>query len=161
MSDSWDLFAKALGEESDALRALGERAQALSKALVHLDAEQISVAQRALDDARESFSRAASERRAMQVRGFGTMTLRQVCSYAPRALAWEMNQRLAELMTTSIGVTITNNNNKALIAGGMDLPVERPDLIENAVCGRHQRRRLRERRVLLRYDRTRGVIERG
>ena len=120
MSDSWDLFAKALGEESDALRARGERAQALSKALVHLDAEQISVAQRALDDARESFSRAASERRAMQVRGFGTMTLRQVCSYAPRSLAWEMNQRLAELMTTSIGVTITNNNNKALIAGGMD-----------------------------------------
>lgn len=120
MSDSWEHFAKALGAESEALRVLGERAQVLSKALVQLDADQVLAAQKALEEARESFSKAASERRAMQVRGFGTMTLRQVCSYAPRALAWEMNQRLAELMTTSIGVTITNNNNKALIAGGMD-----------------------------------------
>ena len=142
MSDSWELFAKALGAESDALRVLGERAQVLSKTLVQLDAEQILAAQKALEEARESFSKAASERRAMQVRGFGTMTLRQVCSYAPRALAWEMNQRLAELMTTSIGVTITNNNNKALIAGGMDRLVKTTLAMQRAASepGTYRRR---------------------
>ncbi len=142
MSDSWELFAKALGAESDALRVLGERAQVLSKTLVQLDAEQILAAQKALEEARESFSKAASERRAMQVRGFGTMTLRQVCSYAPRALALEMNQRLAELMTTSIGVTITNNNNKALIAGGMDRLVKTTLAMQRAASepGTYRRR---------------------
>ena len=142
MSDSWELFAKALGAESDALRVLGERAQVLSKTLVQLDAEEVLAAQKALEEARESFSKAASERRAMQVRGFGTMTLRQVCSYAPRALAWEMNQRLAELMTTSIGVTITNNNNKALIAGGMDRLVKTTLAMQRAASepGTYRRR---------------------
>ena len=63
MNDSWELFAQALGTESEALRVLGERAQALSKALVQLDAEQITVAQRALDEAREKLSRASSSAR--------------------------------------------------------------------------------------------------
>jgi hypothetical protein len=56
----------------------------------------------------------------MQARGFGKMSLRQVCTYAPRRFAATFNQRLYELATMSIGVRITTNNNKALIVGGLD-----------------------------------------
>ncbi len=47
------------------------------------------------------------------------MTLRQVCAYAPRPMWPTLNQRIVELTTTSIGLRITNNNNKALIQSGM------------------------------------------
>jgi hypothetical protein len=119
VSDSWDAFAGALLEESRQLRSTHEAALALSKALVKSDAVVILEAERGLDAARRAYHSASGRRRGMQIRGFGSMTLRQVCAYAPRQLWPTLNQRLVELTTTSIGLKITNNNNKALIQSGL------------------------------------------
>ena len=120
MSDSWETFAAALQDEAAALTRVHEAALKLTKALVGRKASEITFAERALDGARRAFQSASHKRRTMQARGFGKMTLRQVCGYAPRRLAPVLNQRLYELSTLSIGMKITNNNNKALIVSGLD-----------------------------------------
>jgi hypothetical protein len=120
MTDSWETFAATLGEESARLREVGEAAQRLTKALVANDVALIAHAERELDAARRAYQSASGKRRGMQVRGFGTMTLREVCRYAPRKLRPVFNQRIAEIMTTSIALGITTSNNKALIVSGMD-----------------------------------------
>jgi hypothetical protein len=120
VGDSWESFAAALGDESAALSRLAEAAQALTKALIDGKAQSISTTQASLDTARKAFASASARRRAMQARGFGKMTLRQVCAYAPRRMRPVFNQRLYELTTNSIGMRITNNNNRALIAKGME-----------------------------------------
>ena len=114
------MFAGALQEESAALARVHESAQKLTEALVRSPANEILAAERALDGARRAYQTLSAKRRGMQARGFGKMTLRQVCGYAPRRLAPALNQRLYELTTFSIGLRITANNNKALIAGGLD-----------------------------------------
>lgn len=119
MSDSWDAFAGALQEESVLLRRTHEAALALTKALVGDDPREIMSAERALDGARREYHSASGKRRGMQIRGFGSMTLRQVCMYAPRTMWPTLNQRVVELTTTSIGLRLTNENNKALISAGM------------------------------------------
>jgi flagellar biosynthesis/type III secretory pathway chaperone len=119
MSDSWDSFAAMLLDESVTLRKTHEAALGLSKALVKSDATMILSAERALDQARREYHAASGKRRGMQIRGFGSMTLRQVCAYAPRPMWPILNQRIVELTTTSIGLQMTNNNNKALISAGM------------------------------------------
>ncbi|HTU70602.1 MAG TPA: hypothetical protein VMF11_09810 [Candidatus Baltobacteraceae bacterium] len=119
MSDSWDAFAAALREESALLKRTHEASLALTKALVKSDALEILESEHALDSARRAYHSASGKRRGMQIRGFGSLTLRQVCGYAPRALWPTLNQRLVELTTTSIGLRITNANNKALIQSGM------------------------------------------
>lgn len=120
MSDSWEAFAVALQEESAALGRVHEAAMRLTKALVVNSPADITACERALDGARKAFATSSGKRRGMQTRGFGQMTLRQVCAYAPRRFAPVLNQRLYELTTLSIGLKITGNNNKALIAGGLD-----------------------------------------
>ena len=119
MSDSWDAFASALYDESMELRRVHDLAVRLTQALVKRDIGEISNAERSLDDARKVYQAASGRRRGMQVRGFGTLTLRQVCAYAPRHMWPVLNQRVVELTTTSISLGITNNNNKALIMNGM------------------------------------------
>jgi len=119
VSDSWEAFAAALLDESVLLRRTHEAALALTKALVKSDAHAILDCERALDSARRAYHSASGKRRGMQIRGFGALTLRQVCLYAPRQLWPTLNQRLVELTTTSIGLRITNGNNKALIQSGM------------------------------------------
>lgn len=119
MSDSWDAFAGALQDESILLRRTHQAALVLTKALVKNDPNEILAAEKQLDQARRDYHAASGKRRGMQIRGFGSMTLRQVCMYAPRALWPTLNQRVVELTTTSIGLRLTNNNNKALIASGM------------------------------------------
>ena len=120
MADSWESFARALLDESTSLRRLNDAARSLTEALVKNQATTIQTAERTLDAVRGEHQRAVARRRGMQVRGFGPKTLREVCSYAPRHMAYQFNQRLAEITygTTSLG--ITNNNNKALILGGME-----------------------------------------
>ena len=120
MTDSWDAFAAALQEESTLLMRLQDIAQRLTQALVANDLEQISNAERELDSARQAYQSASGKRRGMQVRGFGSLSLRQVCGYAPRAMWPVLGQRIAELTTTSIALGITTNNNKSLIIGGME-----------------------------------------
>jgi hypothetical protein len=119
VSDSWDAFAGALQDESVELRRTHQAALVLTKALVKSEPDEILAAERGLDAARRDYHAASGKRRGMQIRGFGSMTLRQVCMYAPRPLWPVLNQRIVELTTTSIGLRLTNNNNKALISSGM------------------------------------------
>jgi len=120
VNDSWDAFCAALVDESSLLRRVHDAALELTAALVARNVGLISETERALDSARRAYQTASGKRRGMQVRGFGTLTLRQVCAYAPRTLWPALNQRVVELTTTSISLGITNNNNKALIMNGMD-----------------------------------------
>jgi len=120
MSDSWETFAGALLEESAALGRVHDAALRLTEVLVNNRAAEIMLAEKALDGARRAYQTLSAKRRGMQARGFGKMTLRQVCAYAPRRLAPTLNQRLYELTTYSIGLRITSNNNKSLIASGME-----------------------------------------
>ncbi len=119
MSDSWEFFASALHEESTLLKRTHEAALLLTQALVQNRATEILECERELDSARRAYHTASGKRRGMQIRGFGALTLRQVCLYAPRQMWPTLNQRLVELTTTSIGLRITNNNNKALIQSGL------------------------------------------
>lgn len=120
MTDSWEIFAAALQEESAALARMHDAALAMTQALVLNRPVDISASERAVDGARRAFVSSSGKRRGMQARGFGQMTLRQVCAYAPRRFAPTLNQRLYELSTLSIGLKISNNNNKALIVSGLD-----------------------------------------
>jgi hypothetical protein len=120
VNDSWDAFAEVLSDETLLLRRVHDAALALTAALVERNVGKISETERALDAARRAHLAASGKRRGMQVRGFGTLTLRQVCAYAPRPMWPTLNQRIVELTTTSISLGITNNNNKALIMNGMD-----------------------------------------
>ncbi len=119
MSDSWETFGGALQEESAALARLHEAGLRLTEALVRNNPAEITLAERGLDGARRAFQSSSVKRRNMMSRGFGKMTLRQVCRYAPRRMAPTFGQRLYELTTLSINVKITSGNNKALIAAGM------------------------------------------
>jgi flagellar biosynthesis/type III secretory pathway chaperone len=132
VSDSWDAFAGALHEESTLLKRTHESALALTQALIVNEAKAILAAERDLDSARRAYASASSKRRGMQVRGFGQLSLRQVCAYAPRKLWPTLNQRLVELTTTSIGLRITNNNNKALIQSGLQRLVKITDVLQRA-----------------------------
>lgn len=120
MNDSWDAFAEVLSSETKLLRRVHDAALVLTAALVERNVGKISEAERALDSVRREHLAASGKRRGMQVRGFGALTLRQVCAYAPRPMWPTLNQRIVELTTTSISLGITNNNNKALIMNGMD-----------------------------------------
>ncbi len=120
MSDSWESFLAMLDDEVRALAALQEAAQALSRALAEGKVEPIRRAQEATDEARKAFGITSSRRRGMQARGFGTMTLRQVCARAPRRYAGALAQRLGELTVRSIGLRITARNNKALVLANME-----------------------------------------
>lgn len=117
--DSWEAFVGALEEEAAALTRMHAACSSLTQALVFNVASEIVLAQQALDGARRTFATSSGKRRGMQARGFGKMTLRQVCAYAPRRLALRLNQRLYDLTTLSIGIRISNANNKALIASGI------------------------------------------
>ncbi|MBV9272133.1 MAG: hypothetical protein JO165_13650 [Candidatus Eremiobacteraeota bacterium] len=118
--DSWGAFAQALADESAGIAHLQKSAHALTEALVDGDPEKILAADANLNAARDEYQNACGKRRGMQARGFGTMTLRQVCQYAPRQYAGQFNQRLAEITFGSIQLGITISNNKALIVAGMD-----------------------------------------
>jgi hypothetical protein len=132
VSDSWEAFACALHEESQLLKRTHEAALALTKALVKTEAAAILECERGLDSARRAYHSASGKRRGMQIRGFGSLTLRQVCLYAPRQLWPTLNQRLVELTTTSIGLRITNSNNKALIQAGMQRLVKITAVLQKA-----------------------------
>jgi hypothetical protein len=132
VSDSWETFVAALDEESAALKRLHDGALALTTVLVQGAPQQIISTERALDTARRAYQAASMKRRSMQSRGFGKMTLRQVCAYAPRRLGGAMNQRLYELTTMAIGLRITANNNKALIVGGLDRLVQVTSALQRA-----------------------------
>lgn len=120
VNDSWEAFGAALTEESRSLQMLNGAALQLTQVLVDGTPEAIAEADRLLNAARVAHQCASSKRRGMQVRGFGSMTLQQVCGYAPRHLSGDMNQRLAEIAYGSISLGITIGNNKSLILAGLE-----------------------------------------
>jgi hypothetical protein len=122
--DSWEAFGIALRDESAALQRLGAAAIHLTQVLVDGSPESILESDRALNAARAVHQAACSKRRGMQVRGFGPMTLQQVCRYAPRHIAPYLNKALAELTYGSISLGITISNNKALIVAGLQRLVD-------------------------------------
>lgn len=120
MTDSWEAFGAALQDESLSLQRLNAAAMQLTQVLIDGAPEAIVEADRQLNAARAAHQAASSTRRGMQVRGFGGMTLQQVCQYAPRNLAGQLNQRLAEITYGSISLGITIGNNKSLIVAGLE-----------------------------------------
>jgi len=143
MSDSWEAFAQALLDESTSLNRLNESAKTLTDALVENSTPKIEMAERVLDNCRQEHQKLVAKRRGMQVRGFGTMSLRDVCAYAPRNLAYQFNQRLAEITYGTTPLGITNNNNKALIMGGMQRLMDVTSLLQRSATentGTYKRR---------------------
>ncbi len=116
----WQKFADLLAEENRLLGALGEAALRLTDALVANDPEAIDAADRRVEAQRVLHGTAYAQRVAMQRRGFGTLTLQQVCAYAPPALRRAMYGCVHELGTRGISLKLTVSNNKALILAGME-----------------------------------------
>lgn len=143
MKDSWEIFLAALGDESETLNRVHTAALSLTQALVDGSPTMIRDAERSLESARVAFTSASSRRRGIQIRGFGQLGLHAVCGYAPRRLSQAFFGRISELTTHSIGLKITSNNNKALIAAGMERLVNITGAMQKAAsdgAGTYKRR---------------------
>lgn len=116
----WDRFGTLLAEESRLLRELGTAALALTDALVANDPERIDGAERRVEAQRVLHGTAYAARIAMQRRGFGTLTLAQVCSYAPPPIRRRLHAVVHEITTSGVALKMTVSNNKALILAGME-----------------------------------------
>jgi hypothetical protein len=116
----WERFAELLGEENRLLGDLGEAALRLTDALVRNDPDAIEASERRVEAQRVLHGTAHAARLAMQRRGFGTLTLAQVCAYAPPALRRTMYGAAKGLETRGVALRLTVSNNKALILAGME-----------------------------------------
>ncbi|MDB5073639.1 MAG: hypothetical protein JWM87_4750 [Candidatus Eremiobacteraeota bacterium] len=116
----WDTFAELLLEENRLLGALGDSALKLTDALVVNEPDAIESAERRVEANRVLHGTAYAQRIAMQRRGFGTLTLPQVCAYAPPALRRTMYATMHEIDTRGIALKLTVSNNRALILAGME-----------------------------------------
>lgn len=123
-ADSWEAFGMALQEESASLKRLNAAAIHLTQVLVDGSPEAIMESDRALNAARAIHQNACAKRRGMQARGFGKMSLQQVCRYAPRHISPYLHRSLAEITFGSISLGITISNNKALIVAGLQRLVD-------------------------------------
>ncbi len=116
----WERFGEMIGEESRLLGELGNAALALTDALVANDPDAIDSAERRVEARRVLHGTAYAQRIAMQRRGFGTLTLAEVCAYAPPALRRRFYGIAHEIHTSGVGLQITVSNNKSLILAGME-----------------------------------------
>jgi FlgN protein len=116
----WQKFGELLSEESRLLGELGNAALGLTQALVDNDPETIETTERRLQAQLVLHSSAYGQRIGMQQRGFGTLTLAQVCAYAPPPLRRAMQASVQEITVRGIALKITVSNNKALILAGME-----------------------------------------
>lgn len=135
-ADSWKAFAGMLADESKALACVNSRALYLTQVLVDGSPDAIIEADRDLNAARTAHQEASARRRGMQARGFGTMTLQQVCNYAPRAIAPALNHSMAELTCGAISLGITLGNNKSLIMAGLERLVHITSKLQQSVSER-------------------------
>jgi hypothetical protein len=118
--NEWQKFGAMIAEECRALNELGAAALALTDALVANDPDAIEAAERRVEARRVLHGTAYAQRIAMQRRGFGTLTLVQVCAYAPPALRRQFYGVVHELNTSTAGLKMTVSNNKSLILAGME-----------------------------------------
>ena len=116
----WQRFAELLEAESGALGGLGNAALGLTDALVVNQAAAIEAAERQVAGRLVLHASAYQQRVGMQKRGFGTLTLPQVCAYAPPGLRRALHGYVHEIGVRTIALKITVSNNKALILAGME-----------------------------------------
>jgi hypothetical protein len=116
----WETFSALLAEENRLLGELGRAALELTDALVANEPDAIEAAERRVESKRVLHGIAYAQRVGMQRRGFGTLTLAQVCAYAPPALRRTMYAALHEIGTHGIALKLTVSNNRALILAGME-----------------------------------------
>jgi hypothetical protein len=116
----WQRFAEMLADENRLLGELGDAALRLTDALVVNDPDGIDLAERRVEAQRVLHGTVYAQRITMQQRGFGKLTLTQVCAYAPPALRRSMHATVHELGTRGIALRLTVSNNKSLILAGMD-----------------------------------------
>ena len=116
----WQKFGEMLAQECRLLNELGAAALALTDALVNNDPDAIEAAERRVEARRVLHGTAYAQRVAMQRRGFGTLTLAQVCAYAPPALRRPFYGVVHELGTSGAALRMTVSNNKSLILAGME-----------------------------------------
>jgi len=115
----WEQFGLLLTEESRLLGDLGNAALGLTQALVDNDPEAIEAAER-LEAQLVLHGSAYGARTGMQQRGFGKLTLAQVCAYAPPSLRRALHATAQEITVRGIALKLTVSNNKALILAGME-----------------------------------------
>ncbi len=118
--NEWQKFGAMIAEECRALNELAAAALALTDALVANDPVAIETAERRVEARRVLHGTAYAQRIAMQRRGFGTLTLAQVCAYAPPPLRRQFYGVVHELDTSTAGLKMTVSNNKSLILAGME-----------------------------------------
>jgi hypothetical protein len=116
----WEQFGALLSEESRLLGELGNAALGLTQALVDNDPEAIETAERRLEAQLVLHATAYGQRTGMQQRGFGQLTLAQVCAYAPPSLRRALHATAQEITVRGIALKLTVSNNKALIQAGME-----------------------------------------
>ena len=116
----WQRFAELLGEENRLMAALNAAALALTDALVQAEPDAIDLAERRLEAQRVLHGTAYAQRIAMQRAGFGTLTLEQVCAYAPGSLRRWMYGTVHQIVTRGTELRLTVANNKALILAGLE-----------------------------------------
>ena len=149
MSDSWDGFAQILTEETRAMAHLHHAALELTRALVGTSPAEIRACTDEVEKRRREHATLAFQRRSMQRRGFGKMSLREVGAYAPRAFANVFATRISEITYFSSSLRITNDNNKALVLAGMDRLLKIVDVLQRAASeqtGTYRRRGLRPKK---------------
>ena len=132
--DSWAAFGEALRQEAAMLARVDAAALVLTNALVRNEIRGIEGANAQLERDRIGHQLAAKARQTMQRRGFGTLTLQQVISYAPRPLALRLRGYSAELTYRAISLGITTKNNKRLILSGMDRLLKVVMLLQRSVA---------------------------
>lgn len=116
----WQKFAELLGEENRLLGELTGAAMRLTDALVNNEPAAIEAAERRLEAQRVLHGTAYAQRVAMQRRGFGTLTLEQVCAYAPGPLRRWMYGTVHQIVTRGTELRLSVSNNKALILAGLE-----------------------------------------
>jgi hypothetical protein len=142
-ANSWQLFADALAKESECLGELGAAALAMTTALVSGPAAQIEASERSVELQRVRHGQAHTRRVSMMKSGFGDLTLRQVCGYAPAPLRRSVFASLRDLRTRGIALRITVANNKSLINAGLARIAKTVAVLQKAVSeqsGTYRRR---------------------
>jgi hypothetical protein len=143
MSASWDGFRALLAEEARVLGELGSVALTMTTALVSRDVNAINAAERKLEGQRILHQHAKRARLQMQRAGFGDLTLEQVCAYAPGPMRRVLQNISRDLTIKGISLSITINNNKALLIAGMDRLQKTVQLIHDTMTestGTYKRR---------------------
>lgn len=116
----WQTFHELLVEESRLLAELNTATLAMTEALVANEPGAIERTERVVESRRVLHGTAYAQRTAMQKRGFGVLTLPNVCAYAPTALQRTMYAATHQITTNSIALRLTVQNNKALILAGFE-----------------------------------------